>query len=178
MPRSVYLHIIALLIGVLLTFFWVNIPALNQFSLQLTGLLLLSLLLGHRLLNPSRYKLAESVISTIAVILVVSSTGNLTSPLFFLNFILLFELSLILEPVIPIIVSLTLIPVYLYSTDSSVSSIIYVALFSFPLITPLAYFTGLLYQKVKNQKKEINNLSEKVEELKEELIEEELNHNL
>lgn len=38
-------------------------------------------------------------------------------------------------------------------------------------------FLGSLYQKVKNQKKEIKSLSHKIEELEEELVEEELKIN-
>lgn len=109
-----------------------------------------------------------------AVLLIVSSTGGLNSPLFFLNFLLLFELSLLLEPLIPLFLSGILLVFYLMLTPYSPNYLALLELLAFPLMTPLSIFTGQIYIKVQNQKKEIRNLSDKIENLEEEIVEEEL----
>lgn len=58
--------------------------------------------------------------------------------------------------------------------DTSSSSFLLIELFAFPLITPLAIGMGNMYRKIQNQKKEIKALSNKVETLEEEIIEEEV----
>jgi len=176
MNRKVVLHIVTLLTATLLTYFWVTDETLVDYSLQLTGILLLTLILSHRLLKTSSFKLVESVVTTVSVLLVTSSSGGLSSPLFFLNLLLLFELSLLLEPIIPVVLSLGFIFFYFYSHQLGNSPFLLVTLFSFPLMTPLAYFFGKIYLKEEHQKVEIKHLENKIEELKEEIIEEEISN--
>jgi hypothetical protein len=118
--------------------------------------------------------MVESVVSTIAVILITTATGGISSPFFFLNHFLLIELSLLLEPQVPIILSLGLIIFYLYSRQTDQSPMAFIALLSFPIMTPLAYYFGKIYRKEENQKRELKNLKAKVEELEDEVVEEEL----
>lgn len=172
--RKVILHIAILLTATVVSLVWVTSEKLSNFSLQLTAILLLTFIFTHRLLNPPSFKLAESTISAMAVLLVSSSTGGITSPLFFLNYFLLFELSFLLEPVIPLALSGALMLFYFFTADANVSLFQYIELSAFPLMTPLSYFFGKFYRKEENQKQEIKNLEKKVEELEEELVEEEL----
>jgi hypothetical protein len=188
MKKKVLLHAFILIFVCIFLFFWSTNASLADYSLQLTAILLLSLLFSRRLMRPSVFKLVESVVSTMTVLLVVSATGGITSPLFFLNYFLLFELSLLLEPVIPLILSFFLIFFYLLSGEVGISPLYWVEFLAFPFMTPLAYLFGKIYQnqvklglnqvrlglKEENQKKEIKNLSKKVEELEEELVEEEI----
>ena len=155
-------HSLLLLFAIFLTFLWVNDEILANYSLQLTAFLLLAVLLIRHLHRSSAYKLAESTVSTISVLLITSATGGLSSPLFFLNHLLLFELSFLLEPSIPITLSIGLMVFYLYSHQVGGSPTQLLILFSFPVMTPLAYFFGKLYLKEENQKKEIRNLSQKL----------------
>lgn len=177
MRSKVIFHTIILLSVTCVTFFWVTHELLSKYSLQLTGVLLLTLLICHRLIKGPSFKLIESTISTIGVLLVTSATGGITSPLFFLTFFLLFELSLLLEPVIPLILSFAFIFFFFITAEVGISGFQWLALLAFPYMTPLAVIFGNIYQKVKNQKKEIRSLSHQVENLKEELVEEELRIN-
>jgi len=174
MEKKVIFHTIILLAATCTTFFWVTNELLSKYSLQLTGILLLTLLICHRFIKGPTFKLIESLISTVGVLLVTSTTGGITSPLFFLTFFLLFELSLLLEPSIPLILSFAFIFYYFITAEVGISGFQWLALLAFPYMTPLAVIFGSIYQKVTNQKKEIRNLSHQVEELKEELVEEEL----
>lgn len=160
--------------GIAITFLWVTTPPLSNYSLQLTAILIIFLFFGKRMVNTEVFKIIEGVATIIATLLVISSTGGISSPLFFLNYFLLFALSLLLEPVIPIALSVMFIFYYLLTNEIGTSPFQLLELLAFPFMTPLAYFTGKIYQKEENQKKEIKNLTHKVEELEEELVEEEL----
>lgn len=168
------LHGLLLVISVILIFLWIGNDKLSYFSLQFTAILLLTLIITHHILKPPSYKLAESVISTMSVLLVTISTGGLSSPLFFLNNFLLFEMSLLLEPIIPLVLSVALILFYIFSANAEQSLFSWLELLSFPVMTPLAVYLGNIYQKIQNQKKELHSLSEKIGDLEEELVEEEL----
>lgn len=167
-------HGIVLGAAVVITFFWVINEKLSFYSLQLSGLLLLTLVITHRILKPVTFKLVESTISTMAVLLITAATGGIASPLFFLNYFLLFELSLLLEPIIPMILSVFLIFFYFLTNEVTQTPFMITALLAFPCMTPLAYYFGRIYNKEENQKRELKSLNRKVGNLKEELVREEL----
>lgn len=172
--HKIALHTIILGVAVTLTFFWVLDEKLSGFSLQLSAILLLTLVITHRILKPPSFKLVESTVSTIAILLVTQATGGISSPLFFLNYFLLFELSLLLEAIIPMVLSIFLIFFYFLTNDVAASPFLITALLAFPTMTPLAYYFGRVYQREENQKRELKALNKKVEALEEELVEEEL----
>lgn len=174
MVKKVVLHTLILIAATFITFLWVSDEKLSYFSLQLSAILLLTLIFTHKILKPVTFHLVESTISTIVILLIVRATGGITSPLFFLNYFLLFELSLLLEPVIPILLSASFILFYFLTSESNISPLQWLALTAFPFMTPLAYFSGRIYQKEENQKKEIKGLEKKIEKLEEELVEEEI----
>lgn len=167
-------HALILGTAVVLIFFWVINEKVSIYSLQLSGILLLTLVITHRILKPVSFKLVESTVSTMAVLLVTQATGGITSPLFFLNYFLLFELSLLLEPAIPMILSIFLIFFYFFTSEMSTSPFLITALLAFPCMTPLAYYFGKIYDKEENQKRELKALNRKIESLEEELVEEEI----
>lgn len=173
MGKKVIIHTLILLVATGITFFWVTNEKLNYYALQLSAILLLTLIVSHRILRPISFKLVESTVSTMAVLLVTTSTGSLASPLFFLNYFLLFELTFLLEPIIPLLLSGAFILFYLLISDNK-TPVLFAQLLAFPFMTPLAVIFGNILQKVKNQKKEIQNLSKKIEKLEEELVEEEV----
>lgn len=177
MTKKIAIHILILLSSVLLTYFWINDQTLSLYSLQLTAFLLLTLIASHHLHRPSQFRLVESTVSTICVLLVISATGGVNSPLFFLNFILLFELALLLEPAVSLVLSGGLFLFYLFTHQAGSSPLSLAALLSFPFMTPLAYFFGKIYFRQVNQKKEIRNLHKEIRKIKEELTEDELKLN-
>ncbi|OGG03727.1 hypothetical protein A2W14_05040 [Candidatus Gottesmanbacteria bacterium RBG_16_37_8] len=158
-------HSLILLTALFLTFLWVENPFLVDFSLQLTAALIIFLVLAHKIFKIRSFLLTESTVSVISVALITSATGGLTSPFFFLNLFLLFELSLLLEPSIAIILTLSLMVFYLFTNQVGPSLYNLTAFLSFLFMTPLAYLVGNIYRKVINQRKEINNLSRKIENL-------------
>src|SRR3990172_8278595 len=98
MPARVTVHLTILMLAVFIPHLWVTDTTLANFSLQLTAVLILVLIVSRHLHRPSQFRVVESVVSTICVLLITTATGGISSPFFFLNHFLLFELSLLLEP--------------------------------------------------------------------------------
>ncbi|OGF98763.1 hypothetical protein A2153_01490 [Candidatus Gottesmanbacteria bacterium RBG_16_38_7b] len=144
-------HSLILLSALFLTLLWVNNPDLSNYSLQLSAGLIIFLVLAHKLFKTDSFLLTESTISVICVTLITSATAGLTSPLFFLNHFLLFELSLLLEPSIAVILTFGLMVFYLYTNQVGSSPYNLAILLSLLVMTPLALLLGKVYQKVKNQ---------------------------
>jgi len=152
MLRTATVHSLILLAALFLTLLWVNNPLLADYSLQLTAALVIFMVLSHKIFKTS-FILTESIISAISVVLIVSATGGFSSPFFFLNYFLLFELSLLLEQEITVSATLALMVFYLYSHQLGSNMNNLVILISFIFMTPLAYLTGNIYQRLKFQKK-------------------------
>lgn len=167
--KRLTLHCFFLFLTILFCLFWKEIDTLSYYSLQLASVLLIFLFLSKKLVSLEKFRILESIISTLSVILIISATGGLSSPLFFLNFFLLFELSLLLEPIIPLFLSFLLILFYMFSSSSYESLNSFLILLSFPIMTPLALVFGNFYLKTKRQKMELARLQNKIREMDEEL---------
>ncbi len=133
-------------------FFWVQSP-LSTYNLQLTALLAILFLasqkfLGHHLLA---HPLNLVIFSTVTLLL-VSETGGLESPIFFVVYFLLFGTALLSST--PIVLTLTLL-IMIFFSPSLVSINAVIQLLSLLLITPLAIFFGRQYLQLLDQQGEI-----------------------
>lgn len=146
-----------LIIATLITWLWTTTETLNFYTLQLiAGLIILYFLknLNKKGLKIENWKLkinqwTDAVILTLVILLLVFSTGGLSSPLFFLIYFLLFGLSFLFEPKLAISFSFILLIFLLPGIDSSQEII---KLFSLILVAPLALFFGQQYlQNLANQ---------------------------
>ncbi|MGB9707453.1 MAG: hypothetical protein ACPL1D_01740 [Microgenomates group bacterium] len=150
-------HSLILIFAIGLTFIFPQ-TRLAQYDLQFSAILFIIFFLAKRIIpeNP-KSKLLESVIFTLVILGIVNTTGSVNSPFFFLIYFLLFSLSLLLEPVISIVTSLTLIIFYLLSLPSNQNLKTLLPIFSLAFISPFALFLGQQYlenqkEKLKNQK--------------------------
>lgn len=87
-------------------------------------------------------RLTDSAVFTYIVIVIVNSTGGLSSPLYFLNYFLIFALSLILEPIISVAATIGLVIMYILSIPANSSIKELLPLFALPFLTPFALFLG------------------------------------
>lgn len=154
-----------LVLGVITAFFWVADPGLSYYSLQLIGLFILFYFLSSFMArkNPKFAKtnqIISSIVFTMIILLLVTSTGNLHSPIFFLMYFLLFGLSFLFQPLIAIILTLTysLLSALTGQANGTQAAL---SLISLWFITPLALFFGKSYLKQLEQKSLIKNLSKK-----------------
>jgi hypothetical protein len=157
MPKEI-VHVIILIFTIALGFLFPK-STLAQYDLQIAASLFLFFFLVKKLALPNSQpaRLLESVIFTLIVLLIVNTTGATQSPFFFLIYFLLFSLSLLLEPVISMTTTLTLIVFFLFSLPKDQNFSILLPIFSLAFITPFALFLGKEYEenqklKVKSQK--------------------------
>lgn len=162
-------HSLILITAIILSF------ALTQHLIQYGLLLVFLLLVLYWILKTAftnaipHHRLADSLIATVIITVAVNATGQVHSPLFFLNYILLFSLSLLLEPVIPVAAAVTLIIGYLFTLSPNEPLKNLLPLFALALITPFALFLGEEYQKLLEQKKDSIILKKQNKDLQEKI---------
>ncbi len=152
-------HSIVLILTIAFSFLLVK-TQFYQYDLQITALIFIIYFSIKRILPKLRitnrqlpsYQILDSVIFTLLILNIVNSTGATKSPLFFLNYFLIFALSLILEPIISITATLTLVIFYLFSLPENQTINELLPIFSLPFLTPFALFLG--QERVKNEKLE------------------------
>lgn len=154
-------HALILIFAVALTFIFPK-TNLAQYNLQISaGLFILLYLTKNFIVSKNIYsRLIESVIFTLVIMGIVNSTGGLDSPFFFLIHFLLFSLSIILEPIIPITTTVTLIIFFLLNLPQGQNFNILMPIISLAFITPFAMFLG--QEKLESEKLKIK--SEKTQE--------------
>jgi hypothetical protein len=130
-----------ILLTVLVSWIWANQPGLSYYTLQLVSLIVL-IWLAIRFLGKELPRLPQSLIFLLIVCLLVFSTGDIASPLFFLIYFLLFGFSFLLSPSASLFLSLVLALVFFPFSNSAKD---WLTLSSLLLIAPLSYFFGQEY---------------------------------
>jgi hypothetical protein len=145
------IHSLILIFTIALGFLFPK-SVLVSYDLQIAASLFIFFFLVKKLALPNspKTRLLESVIFTLIVLLIVNTTGSIRSPFFFLIYFLLFSLSLLLEPIISMVTSLTLIIFFLLSLEKDQNFSVLLPIFSLAFITPFALFLGKEYEE--NQK--------------------------
>ena len=156
------IHSLILVFAIVLTFIFPKTNLAN-YDLQITAILFIVLYSVKRfIISKDIYsRLIESVIFTLIIMGIVNSTGGLVSPFFFLIYFLLFSLSLILEPIISITTTVTLIIFFLLNLPANQDFRTLLPIISLAFITPFAMFMGSEHIKIRQ-------LAEKNEKNKEE----------
>ncbi|MDO9027652.1 MAG: hypothetical protein Q7U68_02170 [Candidatus Roizmanbacteria bacterium] len=155
-------HSLVLVFAIVLTFIFPKTNLAN-YDLQITAILFIILYSVKRfIVTKDIYsRLIESVVFTLIIMGIVNSTGGLASPFFFLIYFLLFSLSLILEPIISITTTVTLIIFFLLNLPPNQDFRTLIPIISLAFITPFAMFMG-------SEKIKIRQLADKSQKLQEE----------
>lgn len=161
----------SLLIGTSIfgTYLWTQNPVLSHYNLQLFGLLTLVYFLSKRFSTTnqsSKPGIAPStaILLTVASLLLVFSTGNINSPLFFILDFLLFALALLFEPTQAITTSLYLSAIFLLQ-DPDINPTTLINLASLLAMTPLAMFFAKMYLSYLQAIGKIENLEEQIKDI-------------
>ena len=148
------LHTLFLILSLGLTYLWTRNPSLSPFNLQATGLLILfyfvtKFVTGKPAESAGKAKGAQNtldaIIFTTITFLIVTTTGGVHSPVFFLLYFLLFALSLLFEPIQSIILSLLLIALFGYDLSNNFDNPALINLITLFLTTPIAMIFGKKY---------------------------------
>jgi len=170
------LHTLFLLIAVALAFFWTSNPSFSYYNLQLIAVFILFFFINQILARHHRHKInltIDAVIFTVIILLLVISTGGLTSPLFFLIYFLMFGLALLFEPLISVSLTAVIVLFFLFTPTKKEPLNELLQLFSLLLITPVALFFGKQYLKVLQDEEKIKILEEEEEIIEEQMEKEE-----
>ncbi len=156
------IHALILIFTIVLTFIFPKTNLAN-YDLQITAILFIILYSVKRFIisNNIYSRLIESVVFTLIIMGIINSTGSLTSPFFFLIYFLLFSLALILEPIISITTTVTLIIFFFLNLPANQDFKTLMPIISLSFITPFAMFMGSEHIKIRQ-------LAEKSEKTKEE----------
>jgi len=150
MPLNLLTHTGLITLSISLIYAWTANPTLSAYNLQLAAILAFIYFLTKK------QPLITTTIFLSLILLMIFSTGSLTSPFFFLLNILLFALALFFEPLQAGITSLVLTLVFLISFKPSLNTPQLINLISLILITPIAIVFG---KKLKENQKNQDSLS-------------------
>ncbi len=141
------LHTFFLFLSLGLTYLWTQNPSLSPFNLQATGLLILFYFVTKFVTGKAKgaQNTLDAIIFTIITFLIVTTTGGVHSPVFFLLYFLLFALSLLFEPIQSIILSLLLIALFGYDLSNNFDNLALINLTTLFLTTPIAMIFGKKY---------------------------------
>ena len=153
MPIRFFSHTILLVIAVAGVYFWLASPILFPLTLQLVAVLVL-LYLGTHWLRVHRPQLfhkntvtMDVTILAAMILLLVSETGSLTSPLFFLLYFLLFGVAMLYDIEATLVLTGVLVVYFFLSPGTSLSDLAHLSeLLALIMITPLALLTGHIYE--------------------------------
>lgn len=153
-------HSIILIICIALAFIFPSSP-LAAYDVEIAATLFVILFIARRFsFFSKKTHLFESVVFTFIIVGVITTTGGLQSPYFFLIHFLLFALTLLLEPLIPIIVTVTLMLFFIFTISGSATVIQLLPIFSLALMTPFALILGNEYEETKRLKKSLSTQQE------------------
>lgn len=169
MPTQFLFHTLLLIFAAIGVFFWLSIPSLAASTLQLVALLVLLYLGTHWLRNhrPTWFHhssiTVDITILTSMILLLVTETGSLTSPFFFLCYFLLFGVAMLYEIEATLVLTTVFIVFFLLQPGSNISGpsgLNHLAqIISLVMITPLAIFTGHQFETSIEEKRANENLS-------------------
>lgn len=146
-------HTIYLVLASALTYFWTTHPDYSAYTLQLVAVLILLYFATH-FFTKKKKGMARNVITldlvilTMVLLLIVTQTGGLASPLIFTIYFLLFAVALLFEIEATLvltgilIVFLTLLPSTNFSDIGHLTELVAII-----MITPLAIFTSHEYER-------------------------------
>jgi len=154
-------HALILILTIVLGFVYPK-TNLAAYDLQISAGLFLALYLIKKIfIRREEYsRLIESVVFTLIVVGIVNSTGGVASPFFFLIYFLLFSLSLILEPVISIIATITLVIFFLLSFPQAQDLKSLLPVISMAFLTPFAMYMGQEHIERQRAKSKSQNFKE------------------
>lgn len=161
MPSNFLLHTSLLVVSIAGVYLWLTSVLLSPYSLQLVALLILVFATTHwrRSVVRAKPRVRNTIpldlsLLTAAMLLLVSETGALASPVYFLLYFLLFAVAMLYEIEATLVLTGALAIYFLLLPGTDLTSLAHLsALLGLVLITPLALFTGHEYERLLESQK-------------------------
>lgn len=158
-----------ILLAIVFSFIWLQIPGLEYYSLQLVALIVLAYFVIKFLNKNNRFRFTPATLTpeialiTAAFLVFIGSTGTLESLFFPLSYLYLFFLVIVLAPFPAIMASLAVMTFfYILSPDLTPQHIS--SLLSLPLLLTVFLFTKKQYEYHKSDSALIDLQDRKIEE--------------
>lgn len=148
--NKLFIHSLTLIAAVFIAFLFPK-SRLADYEIEIIAALFILFYIKKRFLPKiqgsyrGESRLLESVVFTLVILIVINTTGGVSSTYFFLIYFLLFSLSMILEPLISLIVSLSLVIFFVMDTAQYAGINHYITILSLVFLTPFAIFLGKEY---------------------------------
>lgn len=158
---------IIMTVSILAIWFWSSLPALNIYNLQLTGVFMLLYFVTKkfsRSANHKNFDFTSTVILNSICLLLIFSTGGVTSPLFFLLNFLLIIIALLIEPSQAAVTSLLLAALFYWQNRARLGTVELINIFSLLLMTPVAVIFSKNYLENLKSQGRIQVLEEAIKE--------------
>jgi hypothetical protein len=142
------LHAIVLIFATILSYFWTTSHILSAYTFQLVAVLILlyffaAWALRHHHLTRHRVITLDLSLLTITLLLLVTESGGLGSPFFFIIYFLLFAVAILFETEVTLILTGILVIFFALHPSADLTSFQHLTeLFALVMITPLAIFTS------------------------------------
>ncbi|OGK64677.1 hypothetical protein A2313_02555 [Candidatus Roizmanbacteria bacterium RIFOXYB2_FULL_41_10] len=136
-----------------------SVSSLAKYDLQLVALLFIIYFFTKRRFGHSSGMLYfEAWLFVFIITSTVFSTGGVVSPFFFLLYFLLFAVALILDPLVGLVLTITLVIMFLSLSNFSANLKELLPVLSLPFIAPFAKYLGDLQRRYFQQKNELKHL--------------------
>ena len=136
-----------------------SVSSLAKYDLQVMALLFIVYFFAKRLFfNRVGFIYFEAWLFVFIICSTVFSTGGITSPFFFLLYFLLFALALILDPLVGLVLTITLVLLFFSMNNFQIELKQLLPVLSLPFIAPFAKYLGDLQKRYFQQKQEIKRL--------------------
>lgn len=164
-PRS-FGHSMALILSTLIPWFWIQSDTLSQYTLQLAGGIVVLYIVTKKLLHLTNHEKLVDLISLVFINsltqIVVLSTGGITSPFFFLLFLLLFAVALLFESYQSIIIASITSGLFIFQNINELSTALVTGVVELLLAAPLSSVFGKNYLQNLKSKGKIEILEQEI----------------
>lgn len=165
MYMKVLLHGLVLLLSFGIVFIWEQSGA-DTYTVQAVALLVVTYLLISFIRRKKKKEAnfsgkSDIFILNTAIFLIIYTTGNIYSPLYFLLYFLGFGITFIFEPVTVFFFTIGAVLIFLPEALKNGSVESYIKLGSLLLISPLAFFFGQEYRDRDRQEEAIEEITER-----------------
>ena len=175
--KNFLIHSLFLITAVVLTYLWTSSADLSTYTIQLIAVFILFYFANQfafkkKPLNKTK-KIIDALIFTLVILLLVGSTGSLSSPLFFLVYFLMFGLALLIGPTATLALALAMVLLFGLTSEKTEPAREAMQLFSLLLVAPLASFFSSQYLKALEAEDKITILKKESGILEEQIKDEE-----
>ena len=137
----------------------------SLFSNVIVSILGILVVLYIILSNRKKIENFNLFILTTLILILVSSTGEISSPFFFFLYFLSFAIAFVFDPKVVFVFTIGLIVLFFPSSLNTDLTRNLILLFSLFLLSPLAFFLGIAYQEKQEDKRRIEDMKKKAQSI-------------